>query len=220
MASFLSVSTPSIGCVFDPVFLPPRSRSERYWTSPPWCMLFKGIKIAARHSQRNCCRVAISFFGKALLTFVLFMKCERRVDVTRLTLLIPQRILGDSTLFNPELGLILGIDLLWWKCIPGWNPERSPCRISTATQFGAQSDGVADWLDGGGALTRWFLELGRLIVQFHNSIFLSCEMWQSIESWSHWRAELRNWAIRPVRAGCYSWTVLSLTDSKTLKNKK
>ena len=36
------------------------------------------------------------------------------------------------------------------------------------------------------------------------------------ESWSHWRAKLREWAARPVWAGCYSWAALSLSDSKTL----
>ena len=30
------------------------------------------------------------------------------------------------------------------------------------------------------------------------------------------RAKLRDWAERPVRAGYYSWAVLSLIDSKTL----
>ena len=29
-------------------------------------------------------------------------------------------------------------------------------------------------------------------------------------------AKLRDWAIRPVRAGCYSLAALSLIDSKTL----
>ena len=33
---------------------------------------------------------------------------------------------------------------------------------------------------------------------------------------SHLRAQLRNWAVRPVRAGCYSWVALSLIDSMTL----
>ena len=35
-------------------------------------------------------------------------------------------------------------------------------------------------------------------------------------SWSHWGAKLRDWAVVPVRAGCYSWAALSLNDSKTL----
>ena len=29
-------------------------------------------------------------------------------------------------------------------------------------------------------------------------------------------AKLRDWAVRPVRAGCYSWAELSFIDSKTL----
>ena len=29
-------------------------------------------------------------------------------------------------------------------------------------------------------------------------------------------ARLRDWAVRPVRAGCYSWAALPLIDSKTL----
>ena len=36
------------------------------------------------------------------------------------------------------------------------------------------------------------------------------------ESWSHWRALLHDWAVRPVRACCYSWAALYLIDSKTL----
>ena len=32
---------------------------------------------------------------------------------------------------------------------------------------------------------------------------------------SQLRAKLRDWAVRPVRAGCYSRAALSLTDSKT-----
>ena len=36
------------------------------------------------------------------------------------------------------------------------------------------------------------------------------------ESWSHWRAKLCDWAVWPVRAGCYSWAALSLFDSNTL----
>ena len=36
------------------------------------------------------------------------------------------------------------------------------------------------------------------------------------ESRSHWRAKLRDWAVRPVRAGCYSLAALFLFDSKTL----
>ena len=33
---------------------------------------------------------------------------------------------------------------------------------------------------------------------------------------SQLRAKLRDWAVRPVRAGCYSWAALYLIDSKTL----
>ena len=33
---------------------------------------------------------------------------------------------------------------------------------------------------------------------------------------SQLRAKLRDWAVRPVRAGCYSWAALCLIDSKTL----
>ena len=33
---------------------------------------------------------------------------------------------------------------------------------------------------------------------------------------SQLRAKLRDWAVRPVRAGCHSWAALSLIDSKTL----
>ena len=29
-------------------------------------------------------------------------------------------------------------------------------------------------------------------------------------------AKLRDWAVRPVRAGCYSWAALSFIDSETL----
>ena len=29
-------------------------------------------------------------------------------------------------------------------------------------------------------------------------------------------AKLFDWAVRPVRAGCYSWAALSLIDSMTL----
>ena len=39
------------------------------------------------------------------------------------------------------------------------------------------------------------------------------------ESWSHWRAKLRDWAVRPVRAGCYSWAALPVIDSKTVQSK-
>ena len=38
---------------------------------------------------------------------------------------------------------------------------------------------------------------------------------QSTESWSQLGANLGDWAVRPVRAGCYSWAALSLIDSKT-----
>ena len=38
-----------------------------------------------------------------------------------------------------------------------------------------------------------------------------------IESWSHWKAKLRDWAVRPVMAGCYSWSALYLIDSKTVQ---
>ena len=27
---------------------------------------------------------------------------------------------------------------------------------------------------------------------------------------------MRDWAVRPVKVGCYSWAALSLIDSKTL----
>ena len=30
------------------------------------------------------------------------------------------------------------------------------------------------------------------------------------------KAKLRDWAVRPVRPGCYSWAALSLIDKKTL----
>ena len=33
---------------------------------------------------------------------------------------------------------------------------------------------------------------------------------------SQFRAKLRDWAVRPVRAGCYPRAALSLLDSKTL----
>ena len=36
------------------------------------------------------------------------------------------------------------------------------------------------------------------------------------ESWSHWRAKVRDWAVWPVNPGCYSWAALSLIDSNTL----
>ena len=36
----------------------------------------------------------------------------------------------------------------------------------------------------------------------------------STESWSYCRAMLRDWDVRLVRAGCYSWAALSLIDSK------
>ena len=36
------------------------------------------------------------------------------------------------------------------------------------------------------------------------------------ESWSHWRAKLRDWAVKQARAGCYFWAALSLIDSKAL----
>ena len=36
------------------------------------------------------------------------------------------------------------------------------------------------------------------------------------ESWSHWWPKLRDWAVRPVGAGWYSWAALSLINSKTL----
>ena len=35
---------------------------------------------------------------------------------------------------------------------------------------------------------------------------------------SQLRAKLRDRAVRPVRAGCYFWAALSLTDSKTRYN--
>ena len=38
----------------------------------------------------------------------------------------------------------------------------------------------------------------------------------TMASWSQLRAKLRDWAVRPVLACCYSWAALSLIDSKIL----
>ena len=43
-----------------------------------------------------------------------------------------------------------------------------------------------------------------------------CERWRSTGYLSQLRARLRDWALRPVRAGCYPWAALPFIDSKTL----
>ena len=43
-----------------------------------------------------------------------------------------------------------------------------------------------------------------------------CERWRSTGYLSQLRPRLRDWALRPVRAGCYPWAALPFIDSKTL----
>ena len=45
---------------------------------------------------------------------------------------------------------------------------------------------------------------------------LSSSGWTNYRVLESFRAKLSDWAVRPVRAGRYSWAALSLIDSKTM----
>ena len=46
-------------------------------------------------------------------------------------------------------------------------------------------------------------------------IAIELQFRENTESWSHGRARLCDWVVRPVGASCYSWAALSLIYSKT-----
>ena len=64
-----------------------------------------------------------------------------------------------------------------------------------------------------------FVNTSRTAMPWEQGFWMPSLSWLGYTGFlSQWRAKLCDWAVRPVRAGCYPWAALTLVNSKTLYN--